>query len=200
MPLVRSSFSFEEADAILSIPLGSVHASDSFQWHYEKGILKLLKVATKWGNFSWLRTARLVLLWMVGSVCGDSKSPRKSSVLFDFLLLFFRILKREEVEILCVMLWRVWYWRNQFIHSPSNYRKKDVFGWASSFLCDYQGANQVTKTPKMKSIAAVPILWCVPLEGTYKINTYAAILENNQLVGFRAIVRYSNGLVLGSSV
>ncbi|KAK4840822.1 hypothetical protein QYF36_018974 [Acer negundo] len=79
----------------------------------------------------------------------------------DFLLLFFRILKREEVEILCVMLWRVWYWRNQFIHSPSNYRKKDVFGWASSFLCDYQGANQVTKTPKMKSIAAVPILWSI---------------------------------------
>ncbi|KAK3226212.1 hypothetical protein Dsin_006074 [Dipteronia sinensis] len=111
----------------------------------------------------------------------------------DFFLLFLSILKKEELEILCVMIWSI----NQVIHSPFNFRNEDVFGWATSFLRDYQAANLIARPPMSSTTNGSLILWCAPLEGIY---TNDAVQDRNQRIRIGAIVRDSKDQVMASSV
>ncbi|KAK0577597.1 hypothetical protein LWI29_035614 [Acer saccharum] len=50
------------------------------------------------------------------------------------------------MELLCVVLWRLWYWRNQQVHSTSRIRNEDVFAWASDYIGEFRLANLVERS------------------------------------------------------
>ncbi|KAL5843604.1 hypothetical protein ACOSQ4_009562 [Xanthoceras sorbifolium] len=64
-------------------------------------------------------------------------------------------------------------------------------------LCEFQEANNVGKSIGDRFQA--PRKWLLPVEGSLKLNTYAAILSKRCLVGVGLAVRDHLGNVLGSS-
>ncbi|KAK3224821.1 hypothetical protein Dsin_004683 [Dipteronia sinensis] len=66
----------------------------------------------------------------------------KGKVYFiDFILDCFSRLKKEDLELFCVCLWKVWSLRNDVVHNSINEREIDVVGWASCFIVELHNAN-----------------------------------------------------------
>ncbi|KAK3225297.1 hypothetical protein Dsin_005159 [Dipteronia sinensis] len=86
---------------------------------------------------------------------------RENTHFQDFFLFFVQILNSEELVLLCVILWRVWFWRNQKIHSPSTVRTEDVVSWATGFIDDYRSANK-SELLKVSPHVAMCGKWCPP--------------------------------------
>lgn len=63
-----------------------------------------------------------------GIVC-DDKAEFK-----DFFFSCLDVLKREEVALFAVMLWRIWYMRNQFVHGLGGEIDTNVVLWSTNFL------------------------------------------------------------------
>ena len=59
----------------------------------------------------------------------------------DLVFVALRVLCPKEIELLCVVWWRCWFWRNQNIHALTLFRDEDVVAWASSFIDDFRAAN-----------------------------------------------------------
>ncbi|KAK3205805.1 hypothetical protein Dsin_019851 [Dipteronia sinensis] len=86
----------------------------------------------------------------------------------------FHILTTKVLELLCVIFWRTWYWRNQVLHSPNRLGDEDVISWSISFLEDFRLAQgKISSTSP--SIGSVFVKWCKLDVGFYKINIDAAI-------------------------
>ncbi|KAK2639320.1 hypothetical protein Ddye_027115 [Dipteronia dyeriana] len=50
----------------------------------------------------------------------------------DFMLIFFKTLTSMELELLCVIFWRVWFCRNQLVYSMSMMEVGEVVDWATT--------------------------------------------------------------------
>ncbi|TXG68107.1 hypothetical protein EZV62_009382 [Acer yangbiense] len=46
-------------------------------------------------------------------------------------------LENGELELLCVILWRIWFFRNQDVHGNSKFREEDTLSWCKEFLDNY---------------------------------------------------------------
>ncbi|TXG54006.1 hypothetical protein EZV62_019262 [Acer yangbiense] len=55
-------------------------------------------------------------------------------------------LGKKELELLCVLLWWVWYLRNQVVHGGGKYDVENAVSWAGDFLADFYEANLVLVT------------------------------------------------------
>ncbi|TXG53267.1 hypothetical protein EZV62_022436 [Acer yangbiense] len=53
-----------------------------------------------------------------------------------------RVLKLDEMEILCVMFWRLWFKRNQLVYSAVPTCGEDVFEWVAGYVEEFRMANQ----------------------------------------------------------
>ncbi|KAK2659425.1 hypothetical protein Ddye_005958 [Dipteronia dyeriana] len=105
----------------------------------------------------------------------------------DFFLFFIRILRTDELELLCVILWRVWFWRNQRNHAPIRFRLEDVLSWAFGFIEEYNCANK----PVSENIHPQVNLgskWCPPPIGVYKISKDVAISERDRVIDAGVII------------
>ncbi|TXG53482.1 hypothetical protein EZV62_022651 [Acer yangbiense] len=109
-------------------------------------------------------------------------------------------LNKDEMELMCVVLWRLWYWRNQHAHSIPYIRNEDVFAWASDYIGEFRMANLVEKGPAGLPRPVARIRWSKPDIGSFKINTDAAIKVANNQVGVGAIIRDSGGKVMVAAV
>ncbi|KAK2649623.1 hypothetical protein Ddye_017112 [Dipteronia dyeriana] len=268
IPLIRSSFSREEVDAILSIPIRQL-AGDSIIWHFGtdgnytvKSGYKLghsiwtinapsgssnsgwwntiwqIKVPPKVKSFlwkackNWLPTAfnlagrgvpteMLCLgcskrpettshaLWYCETLkrirfsCSFTAGPKwRDDVEFKDLFLFYKhVLCVEDVELLCIVWWRIWFMRNRGMHSISGHCLDEVVSWASSYLEDFKSARLVDTSCLVSSSCSNELVtkWTLSPVDTFKVNVDAAIQADKQLVGVGLIVRQSNGLVLVAS-
>ena len=110
------------------------------------------------------------------------------------------ILSKEEVELLCIIFWRIWFWRNQLLQDSQCRRSEDVVAWATDYIGEYRKANQVGESLPSRLHSTCPVKWSKPAAGWFKINTDAAIREADRLVGTGALVRVSVGNVLTCAV
>ncbi|KAK3228678.1 hypothetical protein Dsin_000559 [Dipteronia sinensis] len=102
----------------------------------------------------------------------------------------------EDMELLCMVLWRNWYRRNVQVHGTAQIHAVDVVPWARSFLADFKAANKVAEGPRRTCGVPVAPKWCLPENGVYKINTDA---EADRKAGIGIIVRNWRGEVMASS-
>ncbi|KAK0579421.1 hypothetical protein LWI29_026174 [Acer saccharum] len=112
----------------------------------------------------------------------------------DLMLLILNSIKISEVELLCVIFWRVWFYRNQLIHKLDGQDLGEVVNWASNFLEEWQSYQMVTPSTKVNVVEQIP-KWQPPLAGYWKINTDAASCYRNRIIGLGIVVRDVFGTV-----
>ncbi|TXG70236.1 hypothetical protein EZV62_005171 [Acer yangbiense] len=117
----------------------------------------------------------------------DIKSKQRLKVndnwqLLDFLSLCMTSFAGAEVELLCLVLWRVWFRRNLMRNDEQLLSSNEVVPWAKSFLLDFQKSNAV-KSMVINSGSRPPRIWKPSDVGLFKLNTDAAINEAAGTVG-----------------
>ncbi|KAL5567268.1 hypothetical protein UlMin_030432 [Ulmus minor] len=113
----------------------------------------------------------------------------------EFLLSANDALSSEDLEFLCILLWRIWFRRNKWIHEKVWLDDESSFSWARQHLADFVGAN-CRKRDALKQAAASP--WQAPEIGVVKINSDAAWCSKKKKFGLGAVIRDYTGNVLGS--
>ncbi|KAL5556985.1 hypothetical protein UlMin_039221 [Ulmus minor] len=113
----------------------------------------------------------------------------------EFLLTANDRLSLENMEFLCVLLWRIWFRRNKWIHEQMWLDDESCFSWARLHLADFQDAN-LQKEVLPKQGACKP--WQAPIFGWVKVNSDAAWYSKQKKFGMGAIIRDFTGKVLGS--
>ncbi|KAL5548698.1 hypothetical protein UlMin_003929 [Ulmus minor] len=99
------------------------------------------------------------------------------------------------MEFLCVLLWKIWYRRNKWVHERVWLDDESCFSWAKQHLADFQDAN-CHKEVLPKQRANKP--WQAPPFGWVKVNSDAAWCSKQKKFGLGAIIRDFTGKVLGS--
>ncbi|KAK0595652.1 hypothetical protein LWI29_008728 [Acer saccharum] len=119
----------------------------------------------------------------------------------DFLLFHTNILSIAELEMLCVILWRCWWRRNQIIHQAGVRSDEIVIDWAENFLKEFRNAYE--RNTDVSTLGSKKVLqnsgWKRPTEGVFKINTDAAFHSIIKLIGFGIVIRNYDGEVMGCS-
>ncbi|KAK0573812.1 hypothetical protein LWI29_013953 [Acer saccharum] len=115
---------------------------------------------------------------------------------FDLILFCFSSLSLEDLELFCIILWRIWFLRNSSIHGAPLDGFDNVLEWASDFLVDFKGCRSVCLR---SSPPCLSVCWFLPPSGVYKINCDAALDGAGRKVGFSIVIRDGSGSVLACS-
>ncbi|KAK3230935.1 hypothetical protein Dsin_002816 [Dipteronia sinensis] len=136
----------------------------------------------------------------IRSMCDSLKNIKVANNFHfqDIMVLCKNILRVDEFELLCMVLWIVWYRRNRSIHDSKLLADSEVVPWAAFFIAEYRGAN-IGVTGDVGKEKNPPQKWSPPSEGKIKMNTDAAIKADFGRVGVGIIFRDSTGNVLASS-
>ncbi|GLT27362.1 hypothetical protein SLA2020_023680 [Shorea laevis] len=108
------------------------------------------------------------------------------------------VLGKEQLELFCVLSWRLWCCRNNVLWNSKNVEPKQIIDSAIFYLQDYRrallsrgrGATSVQKLSETK--------WKPPDEGMIKINVDGAVFEQQRMFGSGAVARNSVGEVLAA--
>ncbi|KAL5543309.1 hypothetical protein UlMin_007093 [Ulmus minor] len=128
----------------------------------------------------------------------DSSTPFKLPPQCDFKeYLFFAndSLSLDNLELLCILLWRIWFRRNKWIHKHIWLDDDSCYFWARQHLADFLEAN-CKKEESSKKEVATP--WQAPKVGEVKINSDAAWCRKQKKFGLGSVIRDHTGKVLGS--
>ncbi|TXG48431.1 hypothetical protein EZV62_027725 [Acer yangbiense] len=97
----------------------------------------------------------------VHAACFFLKGPNwKDNISFQDMFLFYsRSLGSFDLELLCTVWWRNWFWRNQKVHNNCVASMESVVSWATSFLEEYRVANliPVSSPPSHSSSASIKL-------------------------------------------
>ncbi|KAL5550571.1 hypothetical protein UlMin_000747 [Ulmus minor] len=113
----------------------------------------------------------------------------------EFLLSANDALSSENLEFLCILLWRIWFRRNKWIHEKIWLDDESCFSWARQHLTDFVEAN-CRKGDSLKK--ATVSSWQAPEIGVVKVNSDAAWCSNLKKFGLGSVIRDYTGKVLGS--
>ncbi|KAL5570726.1 hypothetical protein UlMin_020323 [Ulmus minor] len=113
----------------------------------------------------------------------------------EFLLSAFDNLSLENLEFLCILLWRIWFRRNKWIHERLWLDDESCFSWAQLHQADFLEANH-RKGDISKAMVASP--WQAPEVGFVKVNSDAAWCSKRKKFGLGSVIRDYAGKVLGS--
>ncbi|KAK3189665.1 hypothetical protein Dsin_029226 [Dipteronia sinensis] len=103
-----------------------------------------------------------------------------------------------EVELFCVVIWRIWFGRNSIKHSQLDFIWKDVINWSEVFLSDFHRATSSLQYMPSLNGNKLTCKWTPPSEGMYKVNCDTAVDRINSKVGFGIVIRNSKGEVMAS--
>ncbi|KAL5831151.1 hypothetical protein ACOSQ4_016505 [Xanthoceras sorbifolium] len=114
----------------------------------------------------------------------------------DVLVFYKKVLRIEEFQELVVVLWRIWYRRNSFVHGNRAGLDEELVLWCRSFLAEYLSA--ATKKPS----AAVSKFtrWIPPANEHFKLNTDTSLSQALGTASLGVVIRHSQGYVLLSAV
>ncbi|KAK0607443.1 hypothetical protein LWI29_015165 [Acer saccharum] len=127
----------------------------------------------------------------------DSLCPVPDALSFvDFVLSCYSSVSKLDFEILCVVWWRVWFRRNNLVHSAVLLPDSEVVEWASLFIQEFRAAN--VKVLKAVSVQSALPRWKAPPDGVFKINTDAALNEQGLVSGLGVVIRDCQGQVMAS--
>ncbi|KAL5816148.1 hypothetical protein ACOSQ3_024526 [Xanthoceras sorbifolium] len=117
-----------------------------------------------------------------------------SGSLCDFLTVCKNQVDDQDFAMLLILLWRLWFCRNHFVHQGMLLDAGDCYGWARSFAADFQ--NAVLASSRMP----VPMQhWQPPGDSFLKLNSDAATSVKSNKVGLGVVVRNHLGQVLLSA-
>ena len=149
-------------------------------------------------------------LWSCSTLKVVRNSVRKFSTavvsgnmnFLDFLVSYKNLGLVADMELLYIILWRVWFRRNSAVHNSGPISPVDIVGWAESFLADFRQSSTDISLVRNAAVERAPIVpsWRPPDVGMYKINTDAALDLGRRRTGSEAIIRDSKGLVMASYV
>ncbi|KAL5558848.1 hypothetical protein UlMin_035059 [Ulmus minor] len=105
-------------------------------------------------------------------------------------------LKGDKMELLCVLLWRIWFRRNKWIHEKIWLDDNSCLAWAQQHLEDFKSASNKQTIPHTPT-AAHP--WKPPEVGIVKINTDAAWCNHTKKFGLGVVICDHSGSILGSA-
>ncbi|KAK2637920.1 hypothetical protein Ddye_025715 [Dipteronia dyeriana] len=60
---------------------------------------------------------------------------------FDYIFNYFYKISRDQKELFCVVVWRIWFGRNSHLYGSMPVDLSDTIRWSKKFLQDYQSAN-----------------------------------------------------------
>ncbi|KAL5818656.1 hypothetical protein ACOSQ4_022498 [Xanthoceras sorbifolium] len=124
-------------------------------------------------------------------------STPKSGSLIDFLLVCKNQIKANEFVVLLILLWRLWFCRNHFIHAGTSLAAKDCWSWAKSFADDFQVAA-LLPGHALRSPAPVQS-WRPPGDSLIKMNSDATTCLKSNRAGFGVVFQNHSGHVLMSA-
>ena len=81
--------------------------------------------------------------------------------ILDFFSSCLWLLQQQELEVLCVMLWRIWFQRNQIVHASIPIELSRIFSWALEYISEFSTANSRT-SPKIVVSLAGSNGWIAP--------------------------------------
>ncbi|KAL5816014.1 hypothetical protein ACOSQ3_024392 [Xanthoceras sorbifolium] len=110
----------------------------------------------------------------------------------DVLIYYKRLLRLEEFQVLLVVLWRIWFRRNAFLHGSRVGKDEELLQWCQSYLSEVFSAT-VKVLPAAVSRCAS---WLSPTVEWFKLNTDAALMSSKKTAFLGVVVRDSLGFVL----
>ncbi|KAL5540285.1 hypothetical protein UlMin_042768 [Ulmus minor] len=166
--LITDSFHPDEAAAILSLPTPNRPTADSLTWHYNKrGSSSSSNLIPWWKQFWRLQIPAKIRIFANDTTthglweCTAMKPLKVISA--------SECLKGDKMELLCILLWRIWFRRNKWIHEKIWLDDNSSHPW---------------KPPEM---------------GIVKINTDAAWCNRTKKFGLGVVIRDHSGSILGSA-
>ncbi|KAL5552091.1 hypothetical protein UlMin_002267 [Ulmus minor] len=111
----------------------------------------------------------------------------------EFMLSANDGLSQENLEFLCILLWRIWFRRNKWIHERIWLDDESCYSWAQLHHADFLEANCRKRGPSDK---VVPSPWQAPQIGFVKVNSDAAWCSNRKKFGLGSVIRDYTGKVL----
>ncbi|KAL5743820.1 hypothetical protein ACOSQ2_026936 [Xanthoceras sorbifolium] len=93
--------------------------------------------------------------------------------LFDFLCSFSQVLPHRDFELICIILWQLWFERNCSLHNGKLKAVADI-------------------------LSASILSWIPPPFSNLKLNSDVAIKKNSPFVGLGATIRDSSGKVVAA--
>ncbi|KAK2645800.1 hypothetical protein Ddye_020995 [Dipteronia dyeriana] len=145
-----------------------------------------------WGCSCSLKNIRLGTSFLKGKG-GDDRVQ-----FIDFMISCHSILLEKEMEVLYVLLWKVWNRRNNFVHGSSALCPDTDFFWSGCMVLLRITMMQIRK--KLDHLVVETLCRTIGDVEQYKVNTDAAISNDVMKMGFGIIIRDSNGAVMASSV
>ncbi|KAK3183220.1 hypothetical protein Dsin_030506 [Dipteronia sinensis] len=123
-----------------------------------------------------------------------------SSLCFqDFFSSCTQNLGKKDLKLLCVVLWHVWFLRNQLVQCVGRHGLKNVVPWSEEFLEESMVVNGVVGIQR-EQVRQNEIKWHPPEVGFFKLNTDAAIDVQKWCVGLGMVVRDCFGAVKAGSI
>ncbi|KAL5550996.1 hypothetical protein UlMin_001172 [Ulmus minor] len=113
----------------------------------------------------------------------------------EFLLFAYDNLSLDNLEFLCILLWRIWFRRNKWIHERIWLDDESCYSWARLHQADFLEANCRKGDPPKKVVASP---WQAPEVGYVKVNSDAAWCSKQKKFGLGSVICDYTGKVLGS--
>ncbi|KAK3229296.1 hypothetical protein Dsin_001177 [Dipteronia sinensis] len=118
--------------------------------------------------------------------------------LLDFLQDYYEIWDKENMALFCVILWRIWFHRNQVVHGLKGVNLEEVVNWAALYLSDFREANKRSLLPVARHQSRVGN-WQPPCLGRFKLNCDATINKLGRSVRVGIVVHDCYGYVVASN-
>ncbi|KAK2648877.1 hypothetical protein Ddye_016366 [Dipteronia dyeriana] len=116
----------------------------------------------------------------------------------DFMISHQHRISFADMELLCMVIWRIWFRRNCKVYYSATILNREVVTWVSSFLADSRRANTSVKLGTNVRGNVVGS-WRPTEVGISKVNTHAAVETVGGKMGVGIIIRDSLEDVFASS-
>ncbi|KAI9200299.1 hypothetical protein LWI28_005649 [Acer negundo] len=175
---LKANFRCCDVDEILKTLIDMMNTKDTVIWQFEgKGAYSI-----KSGY--WLGRN-------LDDRAGHSNTSVGNGNFFDLIIDFANQTKKEEdLKLFCIICWRLWCIRNDFVHNDGNHAYSDVLYWSTNYVKAYE-------TPKMGSILMGDTdkrndtHWKAPSTGYYKVKAIPkaanCVTENLARIGMDCV-------------
>ncbi|XP_062118986.1 uncharacterized protein LOC133832691 [Humulus lupulus] len=125
---------------------------------------------------------------------------------YDFIHQFLDPLPIATLELILVIMWRIWFRRNKKVHYDKMIDSDIVVSWGRDFLANYQRVDKPLDNSLTLGSSSSTLMgssrsaWVPPTRGIVKINVDAALDTPNGRCGLGMVARDSTGDVIVSAV
>ncbi|KAK1586636.1 hypothetical protein Q3G72_004481 [Acer saccharum] len=147
-PLLKQLFVDDDVKVISYIPCASNNHDDTLCWHYSANEEYLVSSGYKLGVFM-----------EVENSCSRVKGIR---------------LDTNNLELICVVWWHIWFLRNRMVHSSEKFVVEDIVIWCVEFLDEYKAANVIIEE-RGGLLIHNQLKWKPSDKWIYKLNSDAAL-------------------------